>query len=47
MNPIRQFVGRIQEFFVSNVAAPLYARVRSVTRRWRSTFKQPYNTWAR
>lgn len=38
---------RITEFFISNVSQPLYARVRSITRRWRSSFKQPNNTWAR
>jgi hypothetical protein len=38
---------RITEFFVSNFATPIYARVRSITRRWRSTFRQPNNTWAR
>lgn len=38
---------RITEFFTANVATPIYTRVRSVTRRWRSSFRQPVNTWAR
>lgn len=47
MNPLQRFAGRITEFFVSNFATPIYNRVRSVTRRWRSSFKQPNNTWGR
>jgi hypothetical protein len=47
MNPIQRFVGRITEFFVSNFTEPIYSRVRTITRRWRSSFRQPNTTWAR
>lgn len=47
MNRVQRFVGRIQEFFISNFTQPIYTRVRSMTRRWRSSFKQPLPTWNR
>lgn len=47
MNPIQRFAGHIQEFFTSSIATPIYTRVRSITRRWRSSFRQPTHTYAR
>src|SRR5690606_19521156 len=47
MNPIQRFAGRITEFFTSSIATPIYARVRSITRRWRSSFRQPTHNYAR
>lgn len=40
------FWGRIQEFF-SVASDAIVTRVRSVTRRWRSSFRQPTNNWSR
>jgi hypothetical protein len=38
---------RITEFFTASIATPIYARVRSYTRRWRSSFRQPTHNWGR
>lgn len=46
-NPIQRFWGRITEFFTTNIATPIYTRVRTFTRRWRSSYRQPNNTWGR
>lgn len=46
MNPIQRVVGRIQEFF-SLASDAIVTRVRSTTRRWRSSFRQPTNNWGR
>lgn len=47
MNPIQRIFGRVTEFFVSNFTQPIYSRVRSITRRWRSSFRQPTPRYAR
>jgi hypothetical protein len=46
MNPIQRVVGRITEFF-SVASDAIVTRVRSTTRRWRSSFRQPTNNWGR
>lgn len=46
MNPIQRVVGRITEFF-STASNEVITRVRSITRRWRSSYRQPSNDWAR
>lgn len=46
MNRVQRVWGRIQEFFVT-ATNDIYARVRTTTRRWRSSYRQPINNWAR
>jgi hypothetical protein len=44
--PIQRFVGLIREFF-STSSDEIITRVRSITRRWRSSYRQPTNNWNR
>lgn len=46
MNRLQRIAGRIQEFF-SAAAGDIIGRVRSTTRRWRSSFRQTTNNWGR
>lgn len=46
MNLAQRIWGRITELFATSSDA-IYTRVRSVTRRWRSSFRQPINSWSR
>lgn len=45
-NQVQRITGRIREFF-STASNELITRVRSYTRRWRSSFRQPTNDWGR
>lgn len=46
MNQVQRVWGQIQEFFTT-ATNNIYARVQMHVRRWRSTFRQPINNWAR
>ncbi len=46
ITPIQRIFGRIREFF-STSSNEVIMRVRSYTRRWRSSFRQPTNDWGR
>lgn len=45
-NQLQRITGRIREFF-STASNEIITRVRSYTRRWRSSFRQPTNDWGR
>lgn len=46
MNPLRKAVLKIREY-LSLSSDPIATTYRTITRRWRSTFQPPINTWAR
>lgn len=46
MTPIQRFFGRITEFF-SLTSNDIIARVRTYTRRWKSSFRNPTHDWGR
>lgn len=46
LNPLQRVWGRITEFWTSTTSN-IIARVRTNTRRWRSSFRQPTNNWGR
>lgn len=46
MTMVQRFIGHVTEFF-STASNDIITRVRSITRRWRSSFRSPTHDWAR